>query len=824
MPLILLTIILSGTVLSGFTFQPGIGSICCETKSEIFNMATYHEQIAAHGVNGVERAYFVEVNTQDADLRPYVFEGEVTGTYTMDHMINDLTEQGYRIIAGINGDVYDMSSGAPKGLTIHDGKIITSGYNPEYVISFDKKGVASLEKVDLKYTLKGTILAPEPIMMPSIVPDLPAEPEDTQQTLNTSVNTDPHKGARYETEPELNLEENLDPPARPEPEQQISNTPVEYQADISYFNVPYGETGALHLFNRHYAPSTKTQESSVEVILDKSSSENAELTVGSTITATVAEIRKGSFNSPIGDDQLLLSTRADSAHALELAQLIPGSTVEITVQERNGNLSHSQEALGIYHVLYDKGQYVSGGTNPNPRTLLGIKADGNLLLYVLDGRQPDYSEGLGLTDAAKHLVDLGCKTVVNMDGGGSSVIAVREGGIDAQAVVKNSPSGKIQRKTTNGLLLVYDKPGKNEAKHLHTYLSQPLAMPGADIQLTTYASNDKYEPVSLRKDVEYSIASGSDHQVDENGLFTAGNTTGPAEITVRSGSLRATAVVSIEDRISFEPQVKDLALEPGEGFDIDIKAKFGYAPIASKDSLFAWSCDPNLGTIDANGFFQAAEGPGRSGQIYVEYNGLVKSIPVQLAATAWPTPEKISFADIQTHWAKAYIEELATQDIVHGMGDDRYLPDDFLTRAQFLTMLANTIYGLNITQTVPAGFTDVPAQEWFYNYVNWAYEKGIVSGMDLTTFAPNARISREQMAVMLDNFATATELELDEKITEISLSDADLLSPWATSSVNRIISLGIMEGYPQGDYRPQGNATRAEAATVIYKLVGIREQ
>ena len=79
--------------------------------------------------------------------------------------------------------------------------------------------------------------------------------------------------------------------------QQIVYVPTEYHADIGYFNVPHGEGKALHLYNRHYASSTKTRQTSVEVILEAGSPENAELTVGGTITAQVVEVRNGNFNT-----------------------------------------------------------------------------------------------------------------------------------------------------------------------------------------------------------------------------------------------------------------------------------------------------------------------------------------------------------------------------------------------------------------------------------------------------------------------------------------------------------------------------------------------
>jgi hypothetical protein len=183
----------------------------------------------------------------------------------------------------------------------------------------------------------------------------------------------------------------------------------------------------------------------------------------------------------------------------------------------------------------------------------------------------------------------------------------------------------------------------------------------------------------------------------------------------------------------------------------------------------------------------------------------------------------IDFDDTKTHWAREYIGKLAARGVVNGMGDNLYQPDSPLTRAQFLTMLAKTIYGLDVSQSASAGFKDVPETEWFYNYVNWGFENGIVKGIDNETFAPNDKITREQMAIMLDNFTESIELILPEVNNAITFTDSDLISSWAAESVEKIISSGIMGGYPEGDFKPQGNATRAEAATVIYKLLNIRD-
>ena len=772
--------LVSSMFLSGFTYQNGIGNVYYQTNSEIFYETYFHKQLAGHSTNGIQRAYIVSSNLEDSGLMPYVFEGEVTGNYTMNTMVSTLESQGYKVVAGINGDLYDTATGTPKGTTIHDGKILTSGYAPEYVVSFDEKGRASLAKVNIGYSLKGTI-------QPPVDPTAPPE-----------------------TAPVSDMPEGWGAPVS-------VNGQTEYNANIGFFNVPHGGSKGLHLFNRQYAPSTKTSGKTVEVILETGSVENSHLTVGGTLFATVVEVRKDICNTPIGDTQLVLSTVADSAFAAQLSQLVPGSTVEINVNDWNGSLSESKEAIGIYYLLYDKGQYVTNGTNINPRTIMGIKPDGTLLLYVLDGRQPNFSAGLGLTDAAKHLVDLGCTTVVNMDGGGSSVMAVREGGLDAKAVMKNMPSAGSQRKTTNGFFLVYRDSGNRKVENLHAYPGQPLAMPGADVQISAFASDSNYEPVTLKSSLTYEVEDSAYGQVDSKGLFTAGSNTGKAVIDVESDGVRTSTEVTIYDNITFTTNVQNLVLDPGKTSDINVTAKYGYAPIASKDSLFTWSCDPTVGSIDQNGLFRATEQSGLTGNIYVEYKNKKQTIPVQVGASI------VDFSDTGSHWAREFIGKLAARGIVSGMGNNVFMPDESLTRAQFLVMLSKTVYGLDVTKSTPAGFTDVKAEDWYSNYVNWGFESGIVKGMDETTFAPNANITREQMAIMINNFATYIDLTLPQVNQGTSFTDTALISPWAQDSVNRIVGAGIMGGHPEGNYEPQGKATRAQAATVVYKYITIRD-
>lgn len=767
---LLIFILMASNFLMGFTYQDNIYS---ETVSEVFSGTNYYEQLGGHNTLGVERSFFSTSNLETSGLQPYVFAGEITGKYTLTNMIKYVEEQGYKVVSGINGDLYDTASGASKGLTIHGGLIKSSGYAPEYVLSFDKNGKASVSYTNIQYSVKGTM----------------------NVSTTTQVAVEGGNGTNSET----------------------VYVQQPYSKTIGFVNVPHGAGKALHLYNRQYAASTKSTQNCVEIVIDTPSVDEAQPRVGGTIKGTVAGGKTYTKNTPIKDNQIVLSAAMDSPYAAELAQLAQGTAIEITATNSGSTaLNDSMEAMGVYYVLYENGKYITNGTGVNPRTCVGIKPDGTTMMLALDGRQSGWSAGLGLTETAEYLVSLGCTTVVNMDGGGSTTLATRLPGKESIATVKNSPSGGSQRAVTNGLFFVYRDRGNQQLENLHIYLSNPVAMPGAEVKLSTYGTDNKYEPVALSGGINYSVEEGKG--TVSNGIFTAGATPGKTTITAESNGKTTTAKVDVYDGITFNTNEQKLFVNPGKTADINVNAYKGYATVASKDSLFTFKCDENIGTVDANGVFTARNQGGLSGNITVSYKDKSKTIPVQVGSP------QVEFDDTKNHWAKDYIGSLASKGIVNGMGNNKYLPDSTLTRAQFLTMLAKTDYGVDVTKSPAAGFVDVPSTEWYYNYVNWGFANGIVNGIDAKNFAPNASITREQMSSMLVNFANSSKVTLPQTVTGTAFTDDALISSWARDAVNAVVKAGILSGYPEGNFVPQGNATRAQAAKVIYVYCEIKEK
>ncbi|OBZ12730.1 glycoside hydrolase family 2 [Bacillus sp. FJAT-26390] len=178
---------------------------------------------------------------------------------------------------------------------------------------------------------------------------------------------------------------------------------------------------------------------------------------------------------------------------------------------------------------------------------------------------------------------------------------------------------------------------------------------------------------------------------------------------------------------------------------------------------------------------------------------------------------KKSFIDVPSHyWAANVIEKMVAQGVVTGVNATEFAPQAKVTRAQFITMLVRAL-GLQTTGTT--SFTDLEKGAWYESAVVTAYNAGIATGRSSTRFAPHETITREEMAVMI---VRAYEVKTGSKASAAkpnSFADDKLIHEWARSSVNAAFELGILQGAGGNRFQPQGLATRAESVQAIAKLV-----
>ena len=129
--------------------------------------------------------------------------------------------------------------------------------------------------------------------------------------------------------------------------------------------------------------------------------------------------------------------------------------------------------------------------------------------------------------------------------------------------------------------------------------------------------------------------------------------------------------------------------------------------------------------------------------------------------------------------------------------------------------------GVDPTDYQASMFTDVKEDAYYAPYVNWAAKTGVVSGTTDTTFAPDTNINREQMAVIMKNYATKLGYTIPKTLEVVNFADSAGISSWAKEAVKSMRQAGILAGKTNNCFDPAGTATRAEVATVLRRFVEI---
>lgn len=181
------------------------------------------------------------------------------------------------------------------------------------------------------------------------------------------------------------------------------------------------------------------------------------------------------------------------------------------------------------------------------------------------------------------------------------------------------------------------------------------------------------------------------------------------------------------------------------------------------------------------------------------------------------------FSDLAGHWAEGAINDMASRMILSGQADGKFMPGGAVTRAEFTTMLSRAL-GLTTDGKTASGFGDVKAGDWFAGAVNAAKQYGLIAGGELGgAFRPNAAMTREDAAAMLAQAMELTGLSktagtIDANRILTAFKDEASIGASARQAVAASVQAGLLAG-DGGRFRPASGLTRAEAASVIQRLL-----
>lgn len=348
------------------------------------------------------KTYTFEYDPKTSDVQPYVVNGSAGWGSKVLTSANMVAKEGYNVLGGVNGDFFSMSNGSygvlvGLGMYIADGRIHQTAVGASgKVMVFDSEGKASIVDSKLKYDMfingeKWTVANSSPLTFIN-------KRSDTWQN-------------------------------------------------------------GIYLWDSCCGNKTDSTLPGLEIVCEKL--DNTEISAGKTCSAKVVDVRTDSFNSEFGPNQYVLYIKNGSNYQTKAKTIKVGDVIDITVEE---TIAASREAMynansciSLLYQLIEKGKVVSltsipAYTTERPRTGIGVRADGSIVVIAVDGDGAGAGGSKGMTAAtfAKQFLDAGCEYAFNLDGGGSTTVVVNDNGTLGNVFTQNRAVG-------NALLFVERK-------------------------------------------------------------------------------------------------------------------------------------------------------------------------------------------------------------------------------------------------------------------------------------------------------------------------------------------------------------------------------
>ncbi len=631
---------------------------------------------------------------------------------------------------------------------------------------------------------------------------------------------------------------------------------------INKYRQPY----ALYLFNRDYLESTQSPDKGIDIILGDISSDK--LTPGGSITATVESILETEGSVPIPDDKMILSVSETASDELKgrLSCLDVGTRLTINT-EINGNENWYNTNYGLSCIggrLITDGKLDYTDEAAAPRTAAGIRDDGTVIFYTIDGRQKGYSYGVRKETLARRLLELGCVDAINLDGGGSTSIGITYPVTQAFKVM-NSPSDGDLRSCANFLFIMRTAEPDGIPYRLLLDNNNSFMLSGSSASVAVSSAYDKsFGYADVPSDITYEIIddcdtpdkTGHGSYVNNEGWLTVhGN--GDVYIEATSGDVAGTAhIVSVATPDSVEIYnadqgypIKSLVVEPYSEIKLDALSKWNGTTLLSDSSCYKWtltSDNESVGSVSQDGYFTASGESGATGDLIVSAGICSTEIPVLILGTSDEKDEiypSIDFKASSTDASATFVSVTKisknniritcdSQDIDFDYNENQSkatftLPD---TKYHRVGIFVTDKYGLSAmkisdTTALPSAKVAFPDTKghWANPYISYLSDHKVVNGSldgDTIMFRPNSNMTRSEFAIMLCNYLKVNPDDYSN--VTLPFTDNDDIPFWAENSVKAVYSMKLMQGQ-LGQYgvafSPNDNIKRLEFAISLGRLL-----
>ena len=602
---------------------------------------------------------------------------------------------------------------------------------------------------------------------------------------------------------------------KPEVELTFTNEENGYEYTTEHLNKSRTDYGA-YVFSEYFSTvSTRTSGDGWFVRFEVLGGD--ELTLGGEVELIVTEINTDGGSVSIGGDNLILTASDAAALGMVAESFEVGDRVTLEISCSDSRLEDADWVSGCGNILaldgeiYDQDRWNSEVTDANPRTAIGIKSDGTVVYHVLDGRS-SLSVGATLEELAQDMLSMGCVDVVNLDGGGSSVMSLRVPGADGFTVVNDPSDGRL-RSVSSYILFVTDSDPNGSAGRLCLAEAGDYVLAGSSVDITVVATDRALHTAAAPE----SVSARAQRGTVEGGVYTAPESAGTDSISLSGGGVSGSGTLHVIDRVdsltvtdaATGNTVSQLMLENGESVDLDVAAKYLMRDVSLSDEAVEYTLTGDIGTITPDGVFTASLSGAAAGTISVSCGGVTQEISVRVA---------FEFTDMRGHWASEFVKELYEAGIVTGVTDTEFGASLSMKRGDFVLMLYRAAGQPAVSGS--AGLEDVAADAYYADAVAWAVANGITEGKGEGTFAPDDTLTRQEGFTFLYRALDVLGADFVEGDTALldSFADGASVAEWARSATATLITNGVVEGSESG-LNPTGSLTRAEMAKMLASVV-----
>lgn len=622
--------------------------------------------------------------------------------------------------------------------------------------------------------------------------------------------------------------------------------------NINKYRQPY----SIYMMTRDFSDSTHNTTKGLDVILG---SVEGEMKLGTQMTAVVEAINETDTSAPIPEDKIVITVDSNAPAEFydPIASLAVGEKVTLSFGVI-GDARWKDVKMGMGSV--GGRLLINGEVNPNleagaaPRTAIGVKEDGSMVIYTIDGRQNGHSYGVQLKTLAKRMQELGCIDAINLDGGGSTSIICRFPG-DESTTLANKPSDGWERTVSTFMFFKNNAEKTGIASMLHFYPKSNYVLTGAQLQLTLKATDSGYHAAEVPENIQFSVEDGKNSIISGTGMFTAADNGTVTVFAEKDGIKTSVPIVClasptdivVKDKATGKA-LKSISLSTEESIELTADAYGGYNKLTAQENNFSWKADNSIGTIDESNVFTASNKPGASGNIYVTAGDRTVEIPVKIDVVDETNPD--AYPNIEMNLEYSILSgKISCKYDIPTLGDGLLLQcdgrehsieydeetgeftadiDESVNR---ITLYATNSLGYTNSATVSASnefvyqnpFSDT-AEHWAEDVLSYMYGQKIVSGENvdgILKFNPQKEMTRSEFAVMIANYLGLSANDYSD--TVLPYTDVNTIPAWALNSFKALYAHNIMNGRYVSDTEscadPLASITRAEAATIVARTL-----